>query len=71
MDKVATKGADQSPVYRVLTTAGPPETHGDVKWNFTKFLVDKEGKVVARFESKTDPLAPEVKSAIDRALAGG
>ncbi len=70
MAKVHTKGPDQSPVYRALTTESGEEFEGEVRWNFTKFLVDQEGHVVARFESSVEPLDEQVTSAIDALLAG-
>ncbi|MGB1700099.1 MAG: glutathione peroxidase [Nannocystaceae bacterium] len=69
MDKVATTGADIIPLYRALTTQSPEEMRGNVRWNFTKFLVDKEGYVVARYESPVDPLSDEVQSKIEEVLA--
>jgi glutathione peroxidase len=69
MSKISVKGEDQDPLYGYLTAGrSNPDTAGEIKWNFTKFLVDREGKVVARFESKITPDSPEVKSAIEKAL---
>jgi glutathione peroxidase len=67
-DKLHVKGPEQHPLYAALTgkTASFP---GDVKWNFGKFLISKDGKVLNRFEPKTTPDAPEVKQAIETALA--
>lgn len=65
MSKVSVKGSDMVPLYSYLTS----ETGGDVKWNFTKFLVDKEGKIVKRFESKVTPDSSEMTSAIEQALS--
>src|SRR5690349_9172664 len=56
MSKVSVKGDDIVPLYGYLTE----NTGGDVKWNFTKFLVDKNGKIVNRFESKVTPDSPEM-----------
>jgi glutathione peroxidase len=67
--KVATKGPAQSPLYKFLTekeTNG--EMSGDIPWNFTKFLVDRKGNVIARFEPKDAPLTPKVMEAIEAAL---
>jgi glutathione peroxidase len=64
--KISVKGADIHPLYQFLTTN--PGTAGDVKWNFTKFLVGKDGKVIARFESAVTPESPEVTGAIEKAL---
>jgi glutathione peroxidase len=43
---------------------------GDIKWNFNKFLIGGDGKIIKRFDSKTTPESPEVTSAIETALAG-
>ena len=64
MSKVSVKGADATPLYQYLTTA----KGGDVKWNFTKFLIGKDGKVIDRFEPKVAPESPELTAAIDAAL---
>jgi glutathione peroxidase len=68
MAKVHTKGPDQAPVYRTLTTQSGEDFEGEIRWNFTKFLVDQEGRVVARFESGVRPLDDKVTSAIDALL---
>ena len=69
MSKVSVKGDDQTPLYQYVTSAAAnSSTAGDVKWNFTKFLVDKQGKVIGRFESKVRPDAPELTSAVEQAL---
>ena len=69
MSKISVKGDDKAPLYQFLTdTAANPSTGGEIKWNFTKFLVDKNGKVVARFEPKVTPDSPEVVAAIEKAL---
>ncbi len=65
MSKVSVKGSDMIPLYGYLTS----ETGGDVKWNFTKFLVGKDGKIVQRFESKVTPESPEMTGAIEQALS--
>ena len=64
-DKVHAKGAQQHPLYARLTTV---YAVGDVSWNFEKFLVNKQGEVVARFKSAVKPDAPELISAIEREL---
>lgn len=63
LSKVSVKGSDMTPLYSYLTQTG-----GDVKWNFTKFLVGKDGKVIERFESKVEPESPELTHAIEAAL---
>lgn len=64
LSKVSVKGADMTPLYGYLTAA----KGGDVKWNFTKFLVGKDGKVIERFESGVAPESPQLTSAIQQAL---
>jgi len=66
--KVSVKGDDCTPLYQYLTQQANPAVVGDIKWNFTKFLVDRSGKVVARFESPVKPDSPEVVEAIERLL---
>jgi glutathione peroxidase len=67
--KISVKGEDQAPLYQFLTDAKTnPSFAGDIKWNFTKFLVDRQGKVIARFESPVKPESPEVSGAIEKAL---
>jgi len=61
--KISVKGADIHPLYQFLTGTG-----GDIKWNFTKFLVGKDGKVIERFEPAVTPESAEVTSAIEKAL---
>jgi glutathione peroxidase len=64
-EKVVTKaGAGQSPIYSFLGTSGNLPA-----WNFSKYVVGKDGKVVAFFPSKVTPDAPELRAAIDKALA--
>ena len=70
MSKISVKGDDQDDLYKYLTDkTAHPDTGGDIRWNFTKFLVDRNGNVIARFEPKTTPDSPEVKAAIEKALA--
>ncbi len=68
MAKVHAKGPEQAPLYRTLTDGGPPAFRGEVKWNFTKFLIDAQGRVVGRFEPKVTPEAPELARAIEAVL---
>ena len=68
--KVRVKGEGIHPLFAFLTS---PETDpgfsGPIKWNFNKFLVGKDGQVLARFEPPVDPMSAEVTSAIEKALA--
>ena len=69
MSKVSVLGEDETPLYRFLTDkSANPQVGGDIKWNFTKFLFDRNGKPVARFEPATTPDSPEVHAAIESAL---
>lgn len=66
--KISVKGDDQAPLYQYLIKTADPSRTGDIKWNFTKFLVDRQGNVVARFEPKVTPDSTEVTTAIERLL---
>jgi glutathione peroxidase len=71
MAKVSVLGDDKTPLYQFLTDkSANPQTGGEIKWNFTKFLVGTDGRVIARFESAVKPDSPEVTAAIEKALAG-
>src|SRR5208337_1175430 len=59
--KISVKGEDRHPLYKYLT-----ETGGEIKWNFTKFLVGKDGKVIARFEPAVKPESAEVAGVIEK-----
>jgi glutathione peroxidase len=63
-EKVHTHGAGQSPVYRFLAAQ-----HGEPHWNFHKYLVGKDGQVKQAFASRVEPDSPELRRAIDAALA--
>jgi glutathione peroxidase len=64
--KVVVKGAGIHPLFAWLTG----ETGGDIKWNFGKFLVGKNGEIIKRFEPNVEPDAPELTAAVEKALAG-
>ena len=66
--KISVKGSDQAPLYTYLTKETPAGISGDIKWNFTKFLVDREGNVVQRFEPAVTPDSKEVIAAIEKRL---
>jgi glutathione peroxidase len=61
-EKVSVKGIDISPLFQYLTTAENPDFTGDIKWNFEKFLIDENGKLVHRYRSATTPLSAEITS---------
>lgn len=68
--KVVVKGDGQCKLYEFLTSKeSDPKHAGPIKWNFEKFLIGRDGKIVARFPSKLKPDAPEVVKAIEAELA--
>jgi glutathione peroxidase len=67
--KISVAGRDKAPLYQFLTDKGAnPKTGGEIPWNFTKYLVDRDGKVLARFDSPVEPLSKELTSAVEAAL---
>jgi glutathione peroxidase len=62
--KISVAGSDQAPLYKYLTSA----RGGEIEWNFTKFLIDRNGNIVSRFASAVEPDSPEVIKAIEAAL---
>jgi len=67
-DKIDVNGPKRHPLYAALAGNDSPFP-GDIKWNFGKFLIGRDGKIVKRFEPKTTPDSPEVTAAIEAALA--
>jgi glutathione peroxidase len=67
-DKLEVNGAGRHPLYTRLAGPASPLA-GDIKWNFTKFLVGKDGRLLKRFESKVAPEAEELTQAVEAALA--
>ncbi|MFL6274527.1 MAG: glutathione peroxidase [Blastocatellia bacterium] len=67
--KISVKGDDIHPLYKYLTDKqSDPQFGGDVKWNFNKFLIGRDGKIIGRFEPAVKPESPEVAQAIEQAL---
>ena len=66
-EKVHAKGENQSPLYQTLTSL-PAPLGGEIRWNFTKFLVNRKGEVIARFKPSDSPTSEPVKRAIEAAL---
>jgi len=67
--KIEVNGPGRAPLYSWLTSQSTmPDGPGDIKWNFAKFVVDRTGSVVARFDPSTAPTAPEVRAIIQKAL---
>lgn len=65
-EKISVKGSAIHPLYRYLTTL--PGFDGEISWNFNKFLVDPDGKVVARFGTRVDPMSEEVTRKVEEVL---
>jgi len=69
MAKVSVKGSDITPLYQFLTDrAANPKTGGEIGWNFTKFLIGPDGKVIARFDSEVEPDSKDLTLAIEKAI---
>ena len=66
MAKISVKGEDKHPLYVYLTEKSSQP--GEITWNFNKFLLDRDGNVVARFDTRVEPMSDEVTSAIERLL---
>ncbi len=67
-DKIDVNGSNKSPLYTILTD-NSVTGKGDIKWNFEKFLIDKNGNVVARYPSKVEPTNKELISALEKELS--
>ncbi len=66
--KVSVKGDDKAPLFSYLTSAENPDKQGDIGWNFEKFLIGKDGKLIRRFATKVDPTNADLVAAIETAL---
>lgn len=66
--KVSVKGDDQDELFKYLTQEHNPDFTGEIKWNFEKFLIDKEGNLIRRFRSNVEPESKEILDAIKSAL---
>ena len=66
-DKIDVNGNNKSPLYSILTD-NEVTGKADIKWNFEKFLIDKDGNIVARYASKVEPTSKDLISAIEREL---
>jgi glutathione peroxidase len=66
-DKIKVLGDDKEPLYEKLVN-NPTTEQGDIKWNFEKFLIAKNGDVVARYRSKVEPLSDEIIDAVESEL---
>ena len=64
--KIAVKGSEIHPLYKYLTTESG--FNGGIPWNFSKFLADKNGKIVARFGPESNPVGKDIIAAIEKTL---
>jgi glutathione peroxidase len=69
LSKVVVKGEDICPLYKHLTSKETSKFPGDIKWNFEKFLIGRNGEIVARFAPSIEPESDEVVKAIEAELA--
>ncbi len=68
-EKIDVNGENRHPIYQELTVTADAEGEaGDIKWNFEKFLISRDGEIVRRFRPETEPEAEEVVSAIEAQL---
>ncbi|MEI6784944.1 MAG: glutathione peroxidase, partial [Verrucomicrobiota bacterium] len=68
-DKIEVNGPNRPPLYVRLAGEGSPFP-GDIKWNFSKFLLGRDGAVLNRFDSKVKPGSAELVQAVEKALSG-
>lgn len=66
--KVVVKGDGIHPLFRMLTSAENPDFKGEINWNFEKFLINEDGKLVRRFRSRTTPMSAEMTTAIENLI---
>jgi glutathione peroxidase len=66
--KVSVKGEDQDPLFTYLTSTENKDFTGQIKWNFEKFLVNREGELIRRFRSAVEPQSKEIVSSIKELL---
>lgn len=67
--KLSVKGSDQHPLFAYLTSADNPDFTGKIRWNFEKFLIGPDGKLLRRFRSKAKPTDDRMKKAVEQAIA--
>ncbi|AXJ02027.1 glutathione peroxidase [Cyclonatronum proteinivorum] len=66
--RISVRGAEQHPLFTLLTSSPNPDTEGDIRWNFEKFLLDQQGNLIRRFGSRTNPMHTDVTASIDALL---
>lgn len=67
-EKICVKGDAQHPLFKYLTEAKNPDFTGEIKWNFEKFLIGRDGQLLRRFRSKVKPSDAEIIDAVEQAL---
>ncbi|MFF2846818.1 glutathione peroxidase [Streptomyces sp. NPDC058001] len=71
-EKIEVNGEGRHELYRRLVGHADAEGHsGDIRWNFEKFLIDQDGRVVGRFAPQTEPESPELVAAVEKAVPHG
>jgi glutathione peroxidase len=68
LSKVSVRGSDMHPLVKYLTEADNPDFKGDIRWNFEKFLISKDGKLLRRFRSGAGPMEKDIIAAVEAAL---
>ncbi|NGM62755.1 glutathione peroxidase [Sphingobacterium sp. SGG-5] len=63
-EKVEVKGEEMAPLFKYLTHADNPDFTGDIKWNFEKFLIDENGKLIHRYRSAVNPMDEKITGQI-------
>jgi glutathione peroxidase len=70
-EKIEVNGDGRHPLYQQLTPTADAEGHtGDIRWNFEKFLIGRDGEIIARFSPLVEPENPDLAAAIEKAVAG-
>jgi glutathione peroxidase len=70
-EKIEVNGANRHPLYQELTQTTDTEGHsGDIRWNFEKFLIGRDGQIIRRFSPLVEPENPDLVGAIEKAVAG-
>ena len=67
--KISVRGKGIHPLYDYLTNPETSTFPGKIGWNFAKFLLNRKGNIIGRFDPKTEPLSPEVTVAVEAALS--
>ena len=66
--KVNVTGSSKIQIYQFLTNSSPDDQRGEVKWNFEKFLIGRDGRVLNRFRSEIEPQDPTLIQVVEHAL---